>query len=183
MEGISRASGAGPVVDFGGEQVRVSGQILRHHALIEAQILHQRGNPFDGISQMVNSFTGNKAVLREIVDVAFENARSWRFVRGDETIAWLDEWGGACFTIYLAVRDNDPEKYTLDYVTRVYSDTYEDIMRRDGQAAAVLWTQQLMDAVDQATGNDDLGKPTGGQPSETAGTDTGEPTGEKSTAP
>jgi len=164
MEGISRPAGAGPTVDFGGEKLQVSGRTLRHWGEIEAQILAQRGDPFDGIASMVNSFTGRKDVLQLVVETAFDKARSWRFVTAEEVGAWFNEWDGICFSIWLSLRDNNPEKITLDYVTQVVGDTYEGIVQKEGVEAALQWRESLTDAIGQASGDDNLGKPTGGQP-------------------
>lgn len=162
MDGISRTVGVGPTIMLGGRSLTVSGRILRHYAEIEAEIIRQRGNPFDLIRQMSEAMPDRQDMALLVVTRAFQEAKSWRTVLIPEIGDWLNStWGGRCFRTWLAVRDNDPDKLTLEEVTRLYSDEYQDIVRTKGAVAAEQWDQSIENAVDQASGDDELGNLSG----------------------
>lgn len=179
MEGISRPAGAGPTVDFGGEKLQVSGRILRHYAEIEAQIVHLRGNPFDLIRENKDLLADQPELMDRFVDRAFEEAKAWRFVTPHEFSSWLGTWPGICFTLWLAFRDNDREKYTLNKITEMFSDQYEQLANSTGgSVAADRWKETLTEAINQASGEDELGNSTGGHPSTAKAVTTSESTGD-----
>ena len=162
MDGLSRPLGAGPHVTIGQHSLRLDGRILRHYAEIEAQILHRRGKPHDLIRGLSETFQGSDDAIQAVTDAAFEAAKSWAVVGGRDYAEWVDTWPGQCFTIYLAVRDNDRKFYTLDKVTEIVSDEYEKVLRSDGNHAAAEWLGGIIDGINQASGDDELGNSTGG---------------------
>lgn len=185
MEGASRTFGTGPVMTLGGRSLSVNSKLLRCYAEIEAEIINRRGNPFDLARQAAAAFADTPETALLVVQRAFEEAKSWRFVAISEIWRWIDEtWAGRCFSVWLAVRDNDPQTLTFDEVSRMYSDEYEDRFRKGGFEAAEEWADSIVRKIIQADGEDELGNsntsPASGGPEKTETTATpteGESTG------
>lgn len=158
MEGISRSAGVGPMVTLGGRKLSINAKILRHYALIEAEIIAARGNPFDLIRQLGDAMPDRDDLARAVVSRAFVEAKSWRMVSIDEMFDWLDNTtAGRCFRTWLAVKDNDPTSLTLEAVSGMYLDEWERIALSEGPAAAEQWDTMISRGIDTAEGRDELG--------------------------
>lgn len=177
MDGVSRAAGVGPTIQLGGKTLTVSGKILEHYALFEAEVLRQRDDPVSlamkGIAagqqvaaeraaQMdAKERTTFLAAFREIneqsnrrlLEIAYDKAKQWRFVAPEEIQQWLNTFAGTCFCLWLAVRHNGDE-YTLENVTKLLLQRFA----HESQAEVIT---QVQSAIDQASGEDYRGNSTG----------------------
>lgn len=166
MDGISRTSGVGGTITLEGTSYTVDGRILRHYAEIEAEIIKRRGNPFDLIRQAKDALKDSPEIVREFVSRAFDEALKWRIVSVYDIGLFLEgTWSGTCFALWLAIRDNDRSKLTLEEVSRMYCDEYERRIRKGGAEEAEKWKAEIESVLDQANGTDELGNSTG-SPSE-----------------
>lgn len=163
MDGLSRAAGVGPTITLSGHTLSVKGRILRHYGEIEAEIIKRRGNPLTWFRNAKTEIGNDPAMLRVLAETAFDKGKDYAVVTRAEISRWLDTQSGACFQVWLAVRDNDREKWTLEAVTRVYCDDLEDAIRKAGDkpgagsAAYEARKQEIDDAINQASGEDPLG--------------------------
>lgn len=178
MEGLSRTLGVGPTIELGGRKLTVQSRILRHFAEIEAEIIKRRGNPFDLIREAKEALKECPEIMNQFVERAFDEARKWKTVTLLELGEFLNNtWGGTCFSLWLAIRDNDRTNLTLEYVTRQFSDEYEAQLRDFGAEAAQKWKSEIEAAIDQASGGDELGNSTGSPSSSDQTSPSESPTG------
>lgn len=165
MDGLSRAAGVGPTIQLGGETLQVCGHVLEHHALISAEIAKQKCNPFELIRQCKESLGEDDGLIQQIVTRIIYESREWQDATLTEMGQWLSAtWSGKCFSIWLAIRDNDRKKWTLEKVTQEFSRQYEKIMKEEGVEAAQEWEDKITGSIDKANGDDELGNSTGSSP-------------------
>lgn len=117
MDGLCYAAGCGPSVRLGGRRLLLKGRTIGDYGIIESEILKQRGNPFDLIRAAARRTGEHADRQRYIVDQLFRHICRWGGgVSFHDTIKWLNTSYGACFALWLAVRDNDPLRYTFEHV-------------------------------------------------------------------
>lgn len=164
MDGISRTSGIGPTITLEGETYTVNARILRHYGEIEAEIIKRRGNPFDLIRQACDALSDHPEHVVAFANKTFDEVLKLRW--GAVTLADIGEflsttWFGECFSLWLAIRENNPQKLTFKYVSDAFSDEYERRITDDGYESATEWKESIYKAQQQATGTDELGNSTG----------------------
>lgn len=104
----------------------------------------------------------------ELLSRAFDEARKWSVVTLWEIDEFLETtWQGAAMKVWFAIRDNDREKLTLDYVTKLYRNELMRRSREGGADAAVAFRQEIERAIEIAEGTDALGNSTGSPPTST----------------
>lgn len=159
MDGISRVAGEGPSITLCGHSLKVSGRVLRHYAEMEAEIIAKRKpTPLDMVRQAREDFAGDPVAFEVFARVAIQEAKNWATVTRVELAEWMtDTMTGLTFAIWLSVRDNDPDKYTLEKVVRLYMDEEEIRIKKEGEEAAAKLRKEIEDAIDQASGQDELG--------------------------
>jgi len=120
MDGLCWTAGCGATIRMGGETVALRGGRLRDVALMEAEILRRRGNPFQLLRRLAANWNGDDSHRRGCLARLFErvSARHCTVSRRDLS-AWLHTWPGRLFALWLAVRDHDPARYTLECVVRL----------------------------------------------------------------
>ena len=167
MDRAARAFAGATHITLGGVSLRVSPRVVDHYAEIEQAILSSRPNPFHAARDGMQAFADKDGNVPELVRetllrIAMEQVSKANFVSRREVSEWIGgTMSGHIFIMYLAVRDNDRAKYTLDYVKSLVMAEYESAMKAGGEAAQRKLKQQLEGAVDQASGGDDLGNSTG----------------------
>jgi len=160
--GLANTVGAGSTIELGGERLQVSPRILRHYAEIEAEIIERRGDPFDSIRKNKDIFADSPELLDRFVEKAFDQAKTIREVSLHDIGIYISEtWHGQLFAIWLAVRDNNREVWTLDKFVQVFSDEYEERIRVGGEEEARRWMGGIEGTIDKASGEDELGNSTG----------------------
>ena len=171
LEGVSRASGVGVTFVLDGETLKISGRLMEHYGEIEAAVLAKRGSPVSAamtaIAEQNSSVAKECAAMGEseaaayllrvtvlnessqtkALEVAYDKEKLWRNVSGAEISEWMGTFQGSRFIAWLAIRDNDPDKYTLDHVTRmILSDA-----ANNSESAVIA---ALNEAINQASGED-----------------------------
>jgi hypothetical protein len=104
--------------------------------------------------------------MDKFVEKAFEVSKTLGEVSLEDIGRYITEtWHGQLFAIWLNIRDNDRQKWTLEYFTKVFSDEYEDKLQSGGEQAAIEWMSGIEKTIDRASGEDELGNLTGSPPS------------------
>jgi len=123
MEGLCWTAGCGATIRLGGETVALRGRQLRDFALMEAEILRRRGNPFHLLRRLAANWSSDDSHRRGCLARLFERVSARHCTVGRRDLsAWLHTWPGRLFALWLAVRDHDPARYTLEYVVRIAGD-------------------------------------------------------------
>ena len=162
MEGLARAAGVGSAITLGGRKLKVSARILRHYAEIEEEVRRLRGNPFNLIREAKEALRDDPELMKQFVERAFDEARRAKIVTPNDVQEYLsDTWSGGCFALWLALRENDPQAVTLQWVSQNFCDEFESRLKRDGQEAAAKWREEIDHAINSAGGEDEVGNSTG----------------------
>ena len=162
MNGLSSVVGVGPIVEFGGKEYTVKAKMLEQHAIVEAQIVKNRGNPFDMFRAAAESFSDNPDGFAKIVPIVMSQAKGWKIVTFDEVREYLNSTlEGMALSVWMAIRHNNPEKLTISYVKETFVNELESRIQKDGDASADRWWRSLVSNIEQAEGVDELGNSTG----------------------
>ena len=167
MDEASRAYGVGPLVEFMGQEVQVKGLSRADLALIDAEILALRGNPFDHVVEAIDGMlkladdADTKEFVRqranELMTTAASALRSWRNVTWQDIAYFSDTPKGEATKIWLAFRDGwkgEPlERANVEHWLRCWFD--RDV------SGCVEWTMTVKGYIEQASGLDTLGNSTG----------------------
>ena len=141
MNGLSWVCGFGPTVRLGPTRLVVHGRTVADYALMEAQILNERGNVFDCVRRAARRFSETPQTGRDTIRFLVETvARRWSGTTLADVFEWINTWRGRVFALWLAVRENNPNVYT-----------YEHIVRSANHAD---WSK-VVAAMDQASANDE----------------------------
>lgn len=159
-DGLNRAMGVGPTITLCGQTYLVKGKILRHRAVIEAEMLKNRPDPIAMMHQLLPALRGDEVGIRALAREMTAIAKEWKSVTGDEMKSWLDTMEGFTFLMWLAIRDNDPELLTLERVGNMLWDEIQNEMMGISKESKL---QQLAHAIDQASGEGPQGNSTGPQ--------------------
>lgn len=109
------------------------------------------------------------AQYEDLLSRAFDEARKWSIVTLWDIHDFLEQtWTGQCMKLWFAIRDNDPQKLTFDYVETMYRRELMERARTGGDEAALEYRQEIERAIDIAEGTDALGNSTGSPPISTA---------------
>jgi hypothetical protein len=164
MDGVSRTAGVGPTITLGGRLLAVNTRVLRHYGLIEAEMLKQRGNPFDLIRQLGAALPEREGLMVVAVQKAFEQVMNWGYVTLPDMYHWMENTPhGRCYTVWLAVQHHD---VTFEWVRDAFWDQYDDLRTSEtdvteGLAKAEGWSDEIFAAVMQASGQDEVGNSSG----------------------
>ena len=150
-DNLAQVAGMGPTIELGGHRLVVKGRIIRHYALMEAEILKKREpNPLQIIRDLKEDFVNNPEMFERLARVAIQEAKDWAMVTNLELSRWMTTtMDGFMFTVWLAVRDNDPSEWTFERVRDLTCDELE----KDGDK----WRETVDTAINQASGDGELG--------------------------
>lgn len=155
---LAQAVGTGPTIEIGGVTLNAKPRILRHYALLEAEIRQKRGNPFDSIREAKQALADMPELMESFVSQAFDSAMKWKSVSLEDIGEYIQsDWRGQCFAIWLAIKDSAPEDWTFDSFFPMFSDEYEDRIYQDGQEKAAEWLSSIERSIDQGGGEDEMG--------------------------
>ena len=167
MDGLSRAVGVGPTMELCGQTFSVKGRVIRSYAEIEAEIIRVRGNPFDYLIHIKDTISGmdskdSEGLMRVAIQEGYKEAKKWRYVSGGEIAEWMNEtFRGQCFMVWMCIRHNNREVLTLEKVTELYCDELEAAASSTGEDGRDKKKEEIFSAIDQASGDDQLGNSTG----------------------
>ncbi len=158
MDGLSRAVGIGPTITLCGRTFNVRGKILQAHAEIEAEIIKGR---LAYLKELKKMFADDKEAMKEIIRESVQSIREASRVTLEDQTSWLSEtFRGYSFLVYQCIRHN-ADDLTLDKVTKLICQDQEESMRAGGTEASKAKREEIEAAIDQASGEDELGNSTG----------------------
>ena len=160
-DGISRASGAGPMMTFAGKEYRIQGRSNGYYALLDAQIIARRDNPFqmfvDAARELIeNTGIADVKVLGALSSMISRDFRGWRNVTFLEHLEFEETSYGTAFTIWYGL---GAEECGLT-IEEVRHEIEEERLRQK-LASWSVWLEGFRKAIDQASGIDELGNSTG----------------------
>lgn len=115
-EGVARTAGIGGLITLGGRQWTVRGRTVGYYALLEAEILRLRGNPYEmicsaaidavreaGVDQRINA-----AVVVDLVSQSIaERFRNWKFASYVDYGEFYNTPYGEAFQIWASIKHED----------------------------------------------------------------------------
>ena len=105
-------------------------------------------------------FADDKDVMREIIRESVQSIREASRVTLAEQTDWLNSTlRGYCFLVWQCVKHN-ADDLTLDKVTELIFRDQEELARRGGPKAGSAKRREIEAAIDQASGEDELGNST-----------------------
>lgn len=161
MNGLSRVAGIGPRVMLNGKEYQVRGKTNRFFAEVGAAIIQSRGDPFDMIvDAAIRSRKEDGGADRNLIDAVVDSVatrfRNWGIATYGDYIEFLASPEGDVLTVYHCLKQDAPE-VTIDEV-RHYMITMQ--FRKLGDEAAKKEIEDLMKAIEVASGEDWLGNST-----------------------
>lgn len=153
-DGISHIAGLGPLVTLGGRQWLVKGRQLRYYAMMEAEIIKMRGNPFEMVVLAAANHRQDPGVVNAVAAAVAEHFRNWRFANYKDYGNFNETPYGEAFQVWCAIRHQD-EKLTVD---QVQFWLMEEIVQRGPERRT-----EILAAIEQASSEDQLGNSTGPQ--------------------
>lgn len=156
--GIQEMVGAGPTINFAGEELTVSGKTFRHLGEISAQMMAERPKPFDSIRELAPIWKSEPELAKSIIEECFLQAKTWNSPTLFEIMEYfLESWNGQIMGYWLSIRDNDRQKWTLQKFREEFCDEYERITRKSGFDSAKEWTVEWSKKIDMASGDGEMG--------------------------
>lgn len=154
MDGLCWITGCA-TIRLGGETVVLHALRLYDFALIESEILRRRGNPFDLLRRIAERFPVPDDPHDDVLPALFQEVeRRWCRVSYREMRAWLDTWSGRLFALWLAIRNANPGRYTLEFVQRQALQANWREIERAQQLVAAEEERALLNTLPDASGND-----------------------------
>lgn len=187
MSDLVRALGVGPRVFFDGRECVVRARGLELDAMIHAEILKSRGDPFQQAIESAANFKTedgkpNDDWIRALADASLQAMRRNRNVSWSEHMAYVDTLDGKALEVWYCLRGNFGHDWSVSRVKFVLAESMRLAFSSTDPRMYAAWTQwrdELQRAMDIAGGEDLLGNLTGLQPipleAETVQSQVGEP--------
>jgi len=156
MDGVSRAAGVGPTITLGGRTWTVRGRTVEFYALLEAEIIRQRGDPFKLLAESARTLRDEKgAVDRVSLDALASSIaahfRSWNSATYADYAQFWNTPAGDAFRIWAAIRQEDKDLSPQQVLFWLM-----EMLTNEGEGGAKK-RDEWLDAIDQATGIGTLG--------------------------
>lgn len=168
MDGMHKALGVGGVVFFDGKQCVVHARSLEFDALVEAEILKKRPDPFPALVEGAKTFTTADGTadlqrIRALAEVMTDLAISHRNARWDEHIEFLNSPRGEAVEFWACLKHEFGQDWTIDRVQWVLQESYRQAARVNVETLQAWydWKNGIRSAIDRAGGDDVLGNLTG----------------------
>lgn len=155
MDGVSRVAGVGPTIELGGRSWIVRGRTVEYYALLEAEIIKLRGNPFDLIVTAARQMKDDPAAVDLVARTVAERFRNWRFATYADHADFNNTPYGDAFKIWAAICDQDGALSVQKIVFWMM-----ELYAQEGKAGLAK-RDAILDAIDQASSDDALGNSTG----------------------
>lgn len=162
MQGSAAALGAPVQMQLAGRSWTARGRTLAHLAEIEQHLLRRRPQPLRIAREGLAWFDGQPEMQRELLRLALVEARRLAPLDDDELAAWSQSREGFAFQVWQALRQDAPQGLTWDAAQQLVE---QELVARGylrGAAEAQAWMDDVLAAIDRATGADVLGN-SGGQ--------------------
>jgi len=162
MSSLASATGKGPTIEIDGQTLSIQPRLVEHFGEVAAEILKLRGNPLDGIREIKDVFVDDPSVIDHFVRVAFEQTKKWKYVSLEEIGEYLEStWDGQVMGVWMAIRENDPNKWTHSYFRQQFSREFEKRLRSGGENAAAEWLSSIENVINEASDEGELGNSNG----------------------
>lgn len=147
MSDLPRAAASGVPVKFKGETVLVAPLTIRDLGTIKQYLLKDWVNPIELVLPVVKDLP--EALAREMLFKAYDDARKAEKISDVEVDAFMNTIKGVAYQLWLSLRHNYQDKYSLEDVLKGLDDMTQDDL------------EAMLAAMKQASGTDDLGNSTG----------------------
>ena len=169
MESSSRALGIGPTNRFDGRDCVVKGRTQEFHAMVEAEILQHRGNPYEGLIHAATTIKKDdgktdEVAIRVLVDAFSRSFRTYRYATQDDILEYRNTPRGRAFMVWYCLRDNFEKTWTIDRVQFILQESMQQSLIQGRLAEWSEWYQSLLRAIEIASGEDFLGNSIGLRP-------------------
>lgn len=147
MDGVSRAAGVGPTLEFLGKTYILRGRTCGFYAALEAEIVRRRGNPADILVSAAPALKAAGISMEEIkslVDGVVKASLTLRNATWSDIGSFIDTPWGQAFELWWAI--NDPELT----VSRVHDIILESI--RENGKFAQDWLDEARESIRHASG-------------------------------
>lgn len=125
-------------ITFGGQTLSAFPVTADHYSEIVEALKAKLPNPFIVARDNMAIFKDDPAAQRMLLDIAMRHTLSGRpYLGPQEVTTWLGTLDGAKFGMWLRLRDNDPTKYTLDYVSGIMDATLTDLLAKSDRKPPV----------------------------------------------
>lgn len=164
MQGGAAALGASVQIQLAGSSWTARGRTLAHLAEIEQHLLCRRPHPLRIAREGLAWFEGNPDQQRELLRLALLEARRWAPPDDEELAAWSQSREGFAFQVWQAIRADAPQGLTWDAARQLVE---QELVARGylrGATKAQAWMDDVLGAIDQATGSNGLGNDCGQTP-------------------
>lgn len=148
MDGVSHVAGIGPTIELGGKQWIIKGRTIEYYALLEAEIIKLRGNPFDMIIAAAKENPGPEGAMlvNVIASAVAERFRNWRIATYNDYQNFIFSPYGEAFQIWCCLLSKD--SVTVHQVQFWIME-----LLRSGREKL----DKILDAIDQASSEDKMG--------------------------
>lgn len=159
MDGLSRAAGVGPTIEFGGKSYQARGRTIGYYASMEAEICRRRGDPvqlFVNAAVALRKEDGKPDVelIEAMSRAVAQSFRNWRNATWQDYSEFIGSVYGQAFEIWWALNDSE---LSIELVQGLILES----IRQNGMSARE-WLDAAQDAVNQASG--DMGNLIGHRP-------------------
>lgn len=153
MEGSARAAGVGGFVTWNGKSTQVRGRTIEYYAMVEAEIVRARGNPFDMLISAARSLGDDitNDAITALASAAAASFRDWRSASWSDYESFLRTPRGLALEVWYCL----PDARNGDTVDDTLCKLMEISMRRP--ELINRWHPEFQKAVDLASGTDELG--------------------------
>jgi hypothetical protein len=138
MDGLHQVAAAQTVIELDGKSYRLSPLKAKHYAEIERHILQSRPDPLEAVKSRLEGLPEH--LQRHLVGLAYDQLLRGPRVAADELWQWMNSREGACYALWLAVREQHPE-VTLEECRRLVEaadqEVFDTIQRRLDEASGL----------------------------------------------
>ncbi len=171
MDGLSRVAGIGPPIRLGGREFVNHGRTLEYDATVEAEILGLRANPCDLIVAAMHAVKNEPAgatLIELVVNQIAEKFRNWRFVSYGDMRDFGETPRGDAFQVWFAIghKESGATLQQVQYWLRELKakPAPKDADNKPTGPSGFDKYCDIMNAIDLASGDDELGNSTGQNP-------------------
>jgi hypothetical protein len=142
----------GGFITLDGEELQIRGRILENYEEISARMMQKSKAPIDAIRELINKYEGEDNNLHAIVTSCFLAIKSWNHHSLGEILNYVgNTWDGRLLAIWLAVRDNDPSKWTFSKVKTVVCREYQRLIYQESAEKAEEWISSIESEIDRVS--------------------------------
>jgi hypothetical protein len=173
MDNQLRAAGTGGSITLAGRTFIVKGRTVGYQAAMEAEIIRVRGNPMDMFVEAAKNLRDDRQLLDTVALAIAERFRNWRMATHGDYAEFMGTPRGQAFNVWYAIKHNEkpPTIQQVEFWLGELSSEFEtqDVVDEKGEHSEKMvhvgWKkiQEIISAIDFASGDDALGNSIGPQ--------------------